>query len=51
LEQARARWQSQREQLHPTIRRFLNPHVYPVGLDLRLHEEKTRLVLAARGAA
>ena len=35
--------------LHPGIRRFVNPHQYPVGLALELHELKTRLVLEARG--
>ncbi len=45
--QARAREQVSR--LHPGIRRFVNPHQYPVGLALELHELKTRLVLEARG--
>jgi nicotinate phosphoribosyltransferase len=45
--QARARDQVAR--LHPGIRRFVNPHQYPVGLALELHELKTRLVLEARG--
>jgi len=45
--QARAREQLGR--LHPGIRRFVNPHQYPVGLALELHELKTHLVLAARG--
>jgi len=45
--QARAREQVGR--LHPGIRRFVNPHQYPVGLALELHELKTRLVLEARG--
>lgn len=35
--------------LHPAIRRFTNPHEFPVGLEKRLHDLKTRLVLAARG--
>ncbi len=46
--QARAR--RERERLHPAIRRFMNPHEYPVGLDLSLHEAKARLVLEARGS-
>jgi nicotinate phosphoribosyltransferase len=47
LSQRRARAQVQ--SLHPGIRRFVNPHQYPVGLSLPLHELKTRLVLEARG--
>jgi len=46
--QARAKEQIAR--LHPGIRRFVNPHQYPVGLALELYELKTRLVLEARGA-
>ena len=33
---------------HPSIRRFLHPHQYPVGLDKDLHDTKTALILAAR---
>ena len=47
LEAARARARDQIGRLHPGIRRFANPHQYPVGLSLELHELKTRLVLAA----
>lgn len=36
-------------QLDPSITRFLNPHTYPVGLEQRLHEQRTQLVLTARG--
>ncbi len=41
---------TQLECLHPAIRRFLNPHVYPVGLEQHLHERRTRLVLERRVA-
>jgi len=34
---------------HFGIKRFVNPHRYPVGLELKLHELKTRLILKARG--
>jgi nicotinate phosphoribosyltransferase len=27
-------------QLHPTIRRLVNPHTFPVGLDVGLHEKR-----------
>lgn len=36
------------EQLPNGLKRFLNPHLYPVGLDSNVHETKTKLVLAAR---
>jgi nicotinate phosphoribosyltransferase len=36
--------------LHPGIRRFLNPHLYPVGLERRLHESRARAILDARDA-
>jgi nicotinate phosphoribosyltransferase len=36
---------------HPGIKRFINPHQYPVGLEQHLHELKTKLVLQARGLA
>jgi nicotinate phosphoribosyltransferase len=44
----RARTQSQLVMLHPTIKRFLNPHTYPVGLEEHLHELRTKLILKAR---
>ena len=34
---------------HNSIKRRVNPHEYPVGLEARLHDMKTRLVLQARG--
>jgi nicotinate phosphoribosyltransferase len=34
--------------LHPTIRRFLNPHVYPVGLERGLHLARASAIEAAR---
>jgi nicotinate phosphoribosyltransferase len=49
LEWIRARAAQQLGQFHPGIKRFLNPHVFPVGLESKLHERRTRLVLAARG--
>jgi len=35
---------------HGGIKRFMNPHAYPVGLDRKLHELRTELILKARGA-
>jgi len=49
LAQIRQRVQEQLEGLHPGIKRSVNPHQYPAGLELRLHELKTKLVLKARG--
>jgi len=34
--------------LHPTIRRLVNPHEYPAGLEWQLHEKRTRLIVEAR---
>lgn len=34
--------------LHPSIRRLLNPHQYPVGLESGLHKRKTELIMRAR---
>ena len=45
----RERVKDQLSRLHAGIRRFDNPHEYPVGLEPRLHELKTRLVFEARG--
>ena len=51
LADVRRRAQDQLARLHPGVRRFLNPHQYPVGLERRLHELKTKLILDARGHA
>lgn len=32
-----------------SMKRFANPHLYPVGLEQRLHERKRELILQARG--
>ncbi len=36
-------------ELDPSITRFLNPHVYPVGIEERLNDERMGRVLEARG--
>ena len=51
LADARRRVQEQIERLHPGIRRFVNPHTYPVGLEQGLHELRTELILQARQRA
>ena len=48
-EAARVRASRQLDRLHAGIKRFVNPHQYPVGLSAELHELKTRLVLETRG--
>jgi nicotinate phosphoribosyltransferase len=48
LEEIRARAQTQLNGLHPAIRRLLNPHTYPVGLERGLHDRRTALVLERR---
>jgi nicotinate phosphoribosyltransferase len=49
LADSRERARTQLERLDATHRRFLNPHVYKVGVELGLHERKTALILEARG--
>jgi nicotinate phosphoribosyltransferase len=45
----RERTRQQLALFHSGVRRFVNPHRYPVGLEKQLHDLKTRLVLEARG--
>jgi nicotinate phosphoribosyltransferase len=40
---------AQLAQLHPTIHRFLNPHEYPVGIDVALHELREQMLLQPLG--
>jgi nicotinate phosphoribosyltransferase len=49
LEDIRARARRQLAMLHPGIKRLDNPHDYPAGLELTLHELKTELILRAKG--
>ena len=46
---SRDRTQAQLRGLHPGIKRFLNPHTYPVGLSPTLHALRSRLIAEARG--
>ncbi len=48
LTEIRERARSQVANLSGGVKRFLNPHEYPVGLEPSLHELKTRLILEAR---
>ncbi len=49
LAAARHRAQSAVARLSPGLKRFVNPHIYPVGLEESLYDLKTRLILQARG--
>jgi len=51
LVESRARVASQLESLHPALKRHLHPHEYPVGLEVRLHELRLRLIQEARELA
>jgi nicotinate phosphoribosyltransferase len=48
LDDIRARRERDLGRFHNGIKRFTNPHRYPVGLEESLHELKTRLILEAR---
>ncbi|TAF31836.1 MAG: nicotinate phosphoribosyltransferase [Cytophagales bacterium] len=44
----RKRAMEQLQLLHPSFKRFANPHAYPVGLEQNLYELKTSLILKLR---
>lgn len=48
LDVIRERVKNSIEQLHPTVRRLMNPHEYPVGLDIGLHERRMHMIDEAR---
>lgn len=48
LEQSRGRALTQLGLFHAGVKRLINPHLYPVGLEDSLHQLKTRLILEAR---
>jgi len=48
LADSRAHAQREVQSLDPSIRRFLNPHTYPVGLELTLHDYRNALILEHR---
>ena len=49
INEIRNRVAGQLAQLDPSIRRFTNPHQYPVGLEKRLFDLKTAQILRVRG--
>jgi nicotinate phosphoribosyltransferase len=48
LAESRAHAQREVNSLDPSIRRFLNPHTYPVGLEAGLHAFRQELILKHR---
>lgn len=51
IAQIRQRVREQLALFHSGVKRFVNPHRYPVGLEIGLHERKTELILRQRGFA
>jgi nicotinate phosphoribosyltransferase len=49
LKEVRQRTAEQLAGFHGGVKRFANPHQYPVGLERGLFDLKTRLILQARG--
>jgi nicotinate phosphoribosyltransferase len=49
IDESRKRTGEQLSKLHPTIRRIVNPHGYPCGLELGLHERRMAQILEAKG--
>ncbi len=49
LEEIRLRAMTQLQGFHQGVRRLVNPHGYPAGLEQHLHDMKMKLILAARG--
>jgi nicotinate phosphoribosyltransferase len=48
IHQMRGMAQSELGRFYSGVKRLLNPHIYPVGLELGLYEFKSRLVHEAR---
>jgi nicotinate phosphoribosyltransferase len=49
LDAIRARTRQQLDALHPTIKRNLNPHEYPVGLEESLFQRRQKMIFEGRG--
>jgi len=49
LAAARAHAKDELSRLHAGVKRFVNPHEYPVGLEKGLFDLRTELILEARG--
>jgi nicotinate phosphoribosyltransferase len=50
LDVTRKRARDGMQQLHPSVRRFLHPHEYPVGLDVGLHDLRNEMIRQSRHA-
>jgi nicotinate phosphoribosyltransferase len=48
IEESRKRTQRQLNAFHESNKRFVNPHIYPVGLEKSLYDYKTDLILQLR---
>ena len=48
LVEIRERVHNQLNYLDPSIKRFVNPHIYTVGLEQQLHQRKNELILTLR---
>jgi nicotinate phosphoribosyltransferase len=48
LQVARTRAAQQLAGLHPSVRRLLNPHEHPVGIDVGLHERRDQMIREVR---
>jgi nicotinate phosphoribosyltransferase len=51
LYESQRRTRAELASLHPGVRRFVNPHQYPAGLERELYESRQRLILKTRGLA
>jgi len=48
LPEVRRRVSDELSRFHAGVKRFVNPHRYPVGLERGLHDLRTRLIVEAR---
>jgi nicotinate phosphoribosyltransferase len=48
IHEIRSHAQAELGRFYSGVKRLLNPHIYPVGLELGLHESKARLIQEAR---
>jgi nicotinate phosphoribosyltransferase len=49
INEIRERALKERNEIHAAIRRFVNPHIYPVGLEKSLYERRARMILETKG--
>lgn len=50
LKSSQGKTQQELQQFHESIRRLLNPHTYPVGLEENLYHLKLKLILKAKAS-